>query len=71
MCVRGKEREYIVPPPCSVLELDQGLREKGEKYEKEKHTLLEQNKQLKQELDNVSILLYTVLTMHCANYTLC
>ena len=37
----------------SVLDLDQGLREKSEKFEKEKQTLLEQNKQLKIELDKV------------------
>ena len=37
----------------SVLELDQGLREKSEKFEKEKLSLMEQNKQLRQELDKV------------------
>lgn len=37
----------------SVLELDQGLREKSEKFGKEKLSLMEQNKQLRQELDKV------------------
>jgi len=39
----------------SMMELDQGLREKSEKFEKEKNTLIEQNKQLRKEMDKVCI----------------
>ncbi|XP_064397756.1 serine/threonine-protein kinase MRCK alpha-like isoform X2 [Halichondria panicea] len=38
----------------SVLELDQGLRERSERFDREKQMLLDQNKQLKVELDKVS-----------------
>ena len=41
----------------SMMELDQGLREKSEKFEKEKNTLIEQNKQLRKEMDKVCICL--------------
>ena len=41
----------------SMMELDQGLREKSEKFEKEKNTLIEQNKQLRKEMDKVCIYL--------------
>ena len=36
-----------------MLEFDQGLREKSEKFEKEKLGLIEQNKQLRKERDQV------------------
>ena len=36
-----------------MLEFDQGLREKSEKFEKEKLALIEQNKQLRKEKDQV------------------
>ena len=35
------------------MELDKGIQEKTEKFEKEKHTFLEQNKQLRVELEQV------------------
>jgi len=38
-----------------MMELDQGLREKSEKFEKEKNTLIEQNKQLRKEMDKLSV----------------
>ena len=46
---------YLIPPlpPYSVLELDQGLRERSERFDREKQMLLDQNKQLKVELDKV------------------
>ncbi len=37
-----------------MMELDQGLKDKKEKFEKEKMTLLAQNKELRKELDKVS-----------------
>ena len=40
----------------SMLEFDQGLREKSEKFEKDKQALLEQNKQLRKERDQVCAL---------------
>ncbi len=44
---------HTPPPPYSVLELDQGLRERSERFDREKQMLLDQNKQLKVELDKV------------------
>ena len=41
----------------SMMELDQGLRERSEKFEKEKNTLIEQNKQLRKEMDKVCVCL--------------
>ena len=42
----------------SMLEFDQGLREKSEKFEKEKQGLIEQNKQLRKERDQVCLCSY-------------
>lgn len=38
----------------SVLEVDKGIQEKTERFEKEKQALLDQNKQLRAELEQVS-----------------
>ena len=38
----------------SMMELDQGLQEKSEKFEREKASLMDQNKELRHELDKVT-----------------
>jgi serine/threonine-protein kinase MRCK len=48
----------------SMMELDQGLQEKSEKFEKEKLALKEKNKELRLELDKVQGMLIIMHSPH-------